>query len=170
VYTSIYTPSPYSNFCIIYKFKKNIILKSRSYAQGYQLILIFLRPTTSYQFQFSQHISISHHLMSYSLKNISENSSSISHHLMSCNISPLKNNTIYLYFYNPLQVIDFNFLNMQVCHIISCHVILFHWKIFLKIKRACHITLCHIIFLHWEIILKNQENHFMTRHLSSLKT
>jgi hypothetical protein len=35
-------------------------------------------------------------------------------------------NPIYLYFYDPLQVINFNFLNMQVCHIISCHVIFLH--------------------------------------------
>jgi hypothetical protein len=27
---------------------------------------------------------------------------------------------IYLYFYDPLQVISFNSLDMQACHIISC--------------------------------------------------
>jgi hypothetical protein len=71
---------------------------------------------------------------------------------------------IYLYFYDPLQFINFNSLNMQVWHIISCHVIFLYWKIFLKIKVAWH-----IIFLHWKIIQKIQENHLMPCHLSSLK-
>jgi hypothetical protein len=62
--------------------------------------------------------------------------------------------TIYLYFYDPLQVINFNSLNMQICHIMSCHVIFLHWKIFLKIQGACYITLCYIIFLYWKIIQK----------------
>jgi hypothetical protein len=31
-------------------------------------------------------------------------------------------NPIYLYFYYPLQVINFNYLNMQVGQIISSHV------------------------------------------------
>jgi hypothetical protein len=30
---------------------------------------------------------------------------------------------IYLYFYDPIQIINFNSLNMQVCHIILSHVI-----------------------------------------------
>jgi hypothetical protein len=33
---------------------------------------------------------------------------------------------MYLYFYDPLQLINFNSLNMQVCHFISCHVIFPH--------------------------------------------
>jgi hypothetical protein len=93
---------------------------------------------------------------------------------------------IYLYCYDPLQVINFYSLNMQVCYIILCHIIFLHWKIFLKIQTACHITLCHVIFLHWKIILKIQvacqitflywkiilkiqENHFMPHHISLLK-
>jgi hypothetical protein len=52
-------------------------------------------------------------------------------------------NHIYLYFYDPLQIINFNYLNMQICHIISCHVIFSPLKIFLKIQGACH-----IIFLY----------------------
>jgi hypothetical protein len=63
---------------------------------------------------------------------------------------------VYLYFYDPLQVINFNSLNIQVYNIILCHVIFLHWKIFLKIQVACHITLCHIIFLNWKTILKIQ--------------
>jgi hypothetical protein len=42
-------------------------------------------------------------------------------------------NIIYLYFYDLLQVINFNSFNMQVCHIISCYVIFFYLKIFLEI-------------------------------------
>jgi hypothetical protein len=80
----------------------------------------------------------------FPLKNISENLRSKSHHimphhlfllkiilkiqenqLMSCHLSPLKNNS-YLYFYNTLQVINFNSLNIQVCHIILYHVIFLH--------------------------------------------
>jgi hypothetical protein len=32
---------------------------------------------------------------------------------------PVSRNHIYLYFYDPLQVINFNYLNMQICHITS---------------------------------------------------
>ncbi len=78
-------------------------------------------------------------------------------------------NQLYLYFYDPLQIINFNSLNIQQCHIILFHVIFLNWKIFLKIQLACHITLCLIIFLYWKIILKIQENHLMPHHLSLLK-
>jgi hypothetical protein len=54
---------------------------------------------------------------------------------------------VYLYFYDPLQVINFNSLNMQVCHIISCHVIFFslkniyifmtHYKSLISILSTC---------------------------------
>jgi hypothetical protein len=44
----------------------------------------------------------------------------------------INKNLIYLYFYDPLQVINFNSLNMQ-----ECHVIFLHWKIFLKNLFRC---------------------------------
>jgi hypothetical protein len=73
-------------------------------------------------------------------------------------------NPIYLYFYDSLQVINFNSLNMQVCHIISYHIFFLHWKIFLKIQGACmprHLS-------HWKIILKTKENYLISRQLSPL--
>jgi hypothetical protein len=44
-----------------------------------------------------------------------------------------KENPIYLYFTDSLKGINFNSLNIQLCHIISCHIILLNLKIFLKI-------------------------------------
>jgi hypothetical protein len=41
-------------------------------------------------------------------------------------------------------------LNMQVCHIISCHVMSsFSTENYvLKIQGKCHITSCHVMFFH----------------------
>jgi hypothetical protein len=38
----------------------------------------------------------------------------------------LYSHLIYLYLYDPLEVINFNSLNMQVYNIILCHVIFLH--------------------------------------------
>jgi hypothetical protein len=54
-------------------------------------------------------------------------------------------NLIYLYFYNPLQVINFNSINIKYAtpsHVIS----------FFSLEKYFYVPLCHIIFLHWKIV------------------
>jgi hypothetical protein len=72
-----------------------------------------------------------HAMSSFSLENNSENSSSMSYYLMTCHLR------LFLW---P-TIINFNSLNMQVWHIISCYVIFLNWKIFLKLQVVCHTTL-----------------------------
>jgi hypothetical protein len=89
-------------------------------------ILIFLWPTTSHWFQFSQHASMPYHIMACHLsplKNIFENSSCMLHHLGPCHIFLLKNLENHLMPHH-LSLLKNNSKNSRsmLHHLMPCHI------------------------------------------------